>query len=342
MSPDLTPPASPTTDWPHPHWETLRDSEAAGWSRPELDAALAYVDTIATDALLVIQHGRIVAAYGDLERRFMCHSIRKSLLSALFGFEVEREPHTLAYTLAELGIDDTQGLSEVEKQATVFDLLTARSGIYHPAGYETAWMQSIKPPRHSQAPDTKWCYSNWDFNALGTIYTQLSGLGIHAAFESLLARPLGMEDFRFDETRQDGHLEPDDCSRHPAYPFRLSTRDLARFGLLFLQGGRWQARQLLPAHWVATSLLPYSHAGTRGAYGYMWWLSRDGVAFPGASVPPATFSAQGAGGHYCLVLPALDLIVVHRVDTEQPNRQVDRFQFGHLLRLLLAACPKRR
>ncbi|HDZ47585.1 hypothetical protein LCGC14_0058830 [marine sediment metagenome] len=338
MSSDLSPPQG----WPHPEWEALQDSEVARWSRSGLKAALDYADTIATDAMMVIQSGQVVASYGDLGRRFMCHSIRKSFLSALFGFEVEREPRILAYTLAELGIDDTQALSDIEKQATVFDLLTARSGIYHPAGYETAWMRSIKPPRHSQAPDTRWCYSNWDFNALGTIYTQLSGRGIHAAFESLLARPLGMEDFRFDDKRQDGHLEPNDCSQHPAYPFRMSTRDLARFGLLFINGGRWQSRQLLPAHWVTTSLLPYSHAGSRGSYGYMWWLARDGVAFPGVSVPPATFSAQGAGGHYCLVLPALDLIVVHRVDTEQPNRQVDRFQFGHLLRLLLAAYPTRR
>ncbi|WP_395672780.1 serine hydrolase domain-containing protein [Inquilinus sp.] len=328
--------------WPGAEWEMVEDIRPAGWSLDHLDRVWAQADRIGTAALMLVQGGRVIASRGDVTRRFLCHSMRKSFLSALIGTHEGDGTIDLSLTLAALGIDDREGLNEREKQATVYDLLTARSGIFHPAGYETAWMKSLKPARHAHAPGTVWCYSNWDFNALGTIYTQLTGLGIHAAFRDRIAAPLGMQDFRFDAEREDGRLVHDPCSVHPAYPFRMSTRDLARFGLLFLRDGRWGDREVVPQGWVAASVLPYSDAGTRGAYGYMWWVARQGIAFPGAIVPEGTYSAQGAGGHVCVVIPPLDLVIVHRADTEtidgtMKGPTIDRFQFGRLLALILDA-----
>jgi CubicO group peptidase (beta-lactamase class C family) len=69
----------------------------------------------------------------------------------------------------------------------------------------------------------------------------------------------------------------------------------------------------------------------------MWWLARAGTGFPGVVQPEGSFSAQGSGGHFLVVIPPLDLVVVHRVDTAIPGRVVDRFQFGQLLRLILNA-----
>ncbi|MCU5771440.1 beta-lactamase family protein [Erwiniaceae bacterium BAC15a-03b] len=294
-----------------------------------------YLETINTDAMMVLQHGECQFAVGDLSHRFQCHSMRKSFLSALYGPAVAEDRIDLSLTLQALGIDDREGLSAVEKQACLYDLLTARSGIYHPANYETAWMKRIKPARHRHAPGENWCYSNWDFNALGTAWLQLTGEDIHQAFDQRIARPVGMEDFRVE---QDGWMEPGESSQHAAYPFRLSTRDLARFGQLFLQQGQWQGESIIPAAWVNTSTAPISHAGDRGAYGYMWWVTRDSVAWPEAILPAGSYSARGAGGHFCLVLPTLDMVVVHRVDTDQPGREVNRFQIGKLLQLLLDEC----
>lgn len=324
--------------WPSAGWAMIDDLAAAGWSLERLSDAFQYAGTIATDAVMIVQSGCEVASWGDITRRYNCHSIRKSFLSTLIGLAVEDGSVDLSLTLETLGIDDVEGLSATEKQATIYDLLTARSGVYHPAGYETPWMRSIKPKRHSQAPGTAWCYSNWDFNALGTIFTQLTDRAIHEAFRDRIAQPLGMEDFRHDDVRKDGHTVPDACSQHPAYPFQMSSRDLARFGLMYLRDGRWGPRQLVPADWVATSVLPYSDAGARGAYGYMWWLARAGTGFPGVVQPEGSFSAQGAGGHFLVVVPPLDLVIVHRVDTGQPGREVNHFQFGKLLRLILDAC----
>ncbi|WP_369789399.1 serine hydrolase domain-containing protein [Rouxiella sp. WC2420] len=302
-----------------------------GW-----EGLLRLCESSQCDALLVIQGGETRFTYGDMQQRFLCHSMRKSFLSALIGIQVAQGNFDLSLTLAELKINDIDPLSEVELSATLYDLLVARSGIFHPANYETPWMTRIKPPRHSQPPGCLWSYNNWDFNALGTAFRQMTGLDIHQAFLEQIARPLGMQDYRYSNERRDGWLESAEKSQHPAYPFRLSTRDLARFGQLYLQQGMWGGKEILPASWVRQSLMPYSDAGDRGAYGYMWWLARQGIAFPGCELPEGSFYAYGAGGHYCLVMPALDAVVVHRVNTDIAGRSVNRFQVGKLMDLLLS------
>jgi CubicO group peptidase (beta-lactamase class C family) len=147
--------------------------------------------------------------------------------------------------MEELGIDDNEpSLTPVEKQATVGDLIKARSGIYHPALGESPGMKAKRPKRHSHAPGTFWYYNNWDFNAFGTIFEQETCTKIFEEFDRRIAKPLQMEDFKVDDCR---YLTSDDylsyrgageLSIHPYYLFRMSTRDLARFGLLFLHQGR--------------------------------------------------------------------------------------------------------
>lgn len=318
-------------------WPVWRAPEQAGWSAAGLARARDIAAGLNTEAVMVVAGGRVVDALGAVDRRFNVHSIRKSLLSALIGIHVDEGRIDLEATLESLGIDDKLGLTAREKLATVFDLLCARSGVYHPSGYESPWMIAIKPARHSAGPGTTWCYNNWDFNALGTIFRKLTGADIHADFGARIAEPLGMQDF---DPMRDGSYVALDESDHPAYPFRMSARDLARFGELFLRHGRHRGRAIVPADWVAASTAPVSEAGARGAYGYMWWVSRAGLLFPGSLVPEGTFSANGAGGHYVVVVPALETVVVHRVDTDIKDRAVTGPQFGRLLRTILSAAPR--
>lgn len=320
---------SATGAWPR--WATPED---AGWASPGLRDAAAYAASIDTAALMVVAHGRVVWAQGRVADRFNVHSIRKSLLSALIGIHGAEGRIDLEATLAGLGIDDRLGLTAREKAATVHDLLCARSGVYHPSGYETERMLAIKPARGSAGPGVVWCYNNWDFNALGTIFRRCTGTDIFADFATRIAAPTGMEDF---DPGRDGQYIDLPESLHPAYPFRMTARDLARFGQLFLDGERVGGRQVVPAAWVEASVAPISEAGTRGAYGFMWWVAREGIFYPHVRVPPGTYAARGAGGHVVLVLPALDAVIVHRVDTDEEGREVTAAQFGRLLRLLLAA-----
>lgn len=283
-----------------------------------------------TAALSVWQDGVEKFAFGPQDHKFLCHSMRKSYLAALIGIEVANGVIDLGATLEYLGIDDNEGLSVVERKATVYDLLTARSGIYHPAGYETEWMRMIKEKRHSHAPGTFWCYNNWDFNALGTIYANATGHSVAEGFRRHLAEPLGMQDFALSGEAPDAWLETFTESRHPAYPFRLSSRDLHRFLQLYLQDGVWEGRQLLPEGWTRLCTLRNSESGTHGAYGYMWWLEREGCGLPHVVLPKGAYFALGAGGHYGMVLPSHRAIVIHRVDTDRGN-VVTPFEFGRLM-----------
>ncbi len=319
-----------------PRWNACAE---AGWSAEALAAARAYAATIRTSAAMLVAGGRVVDAWGETARRWNVHSIRKSLLGALIGIHEAQGRFDLETKIGALGIDDRQGLTPREKLATLHDLLTARSGVYHPSGYETDWMVAIKPVRGSVGPGTTWCYNNWDFNALGTAFRRLCAPDIHADFAARIALPCGMEDFR---PQTDAALIDLPASDHPAYPFRMTARDLARFGELFLRGGRCDGREIVPAAWVAASVLPYSEAGVRGAYGYLWWVARAGILFPNVIVPPGTYAACGAGGHYVVVLPALDAVFVHRVDTDAPAEEVTAAQFGRLLRLVIEAAPPAR
>jgi CubicO group peptidase (beta-lactamase class C family) len=230
------------------------------------------------------------------------HSIRKSFLSGLYGIAVAKGQIDLNATLGQLGIDDNEpSLMPEEKQARVIDLLKARSGIYHAALYESPAMKAEKPPRGSHSARSFWYHNNWDFNALGTICEKLTHDSIYHSFDAQIAQRIDMEDY--DPKEQECVTGPD--SIHRAYPFRMSARDMARFGLLYLRGGRWRGAQLIPAQWIRESTTAYSVAGGNArdgysGYGYLWWVAVNGNHYPKVELPDGSFSAWGAGGPlYC-------------------------------------------
>jgi len=323
-------------DFPSAQWEQLSPAEATalGWSQEKLAAAKTFADTLHTESVLVVTQGKILTAWGPIDQKRNVHSIRKSFLSALCGIHEKAGTLNLKATMAELGIDDNEpALTDLEKTATVHDLLKARSGIYHPALYETASMKAARPVRHSHAPGTFWYYNNWDFNALGTLYEQVTATSIYQDFKQRIAIPLGMEDYEV----SDGEYVTGSDSIHRAYPFRMTARDMARFGQLFLRHGRWGDQQIVPAAWVADSVKAHSDADTRGGYGYLWWISQNGIHLPGITLPAGSYSARGAGGHFILIIPALDLVIVHRVNTDLSDQKVETSDFAQLVRHLLAA-----
>ena len=86
----------------------------------------------------------------------------------------------------------------------------------------------------------------------------------------------------------------------------ISTRDQARFGLLFLRRGRWEGRQLLSEKWIDMVRVP---TPANPSYGYMWWLNTE-KRLPNA--PESGYMAAGFGGNYILVIDDYDLVVVVR------------------------------
>ncbi len=297
---------------PGESWRQYSRPEDAGWSAEKLAEAKAYYDSLDAAAAIVIYDGAVLAAWGDVDRRYPCHSMRKSLLSAVYGVHVANGRVDLNKTLADLNIDDQPPLTDDEKQARVIDLLRSRSGVYHPAAYETQSMKETRPARGSHRPGEVFWYNNWDFNTLCTILEQESGTRVFEQFQSRFATPLQMEDYR----ERDGyyHLESEH-SQHPAYPFCMSARDLARLGLLYLREGRWADKEILTKQWVQESVKSHftDQDTTRVdeyGYGYLWW-----PIVHGPLQQLGVYSARGYGGHAIDVVPGADLVLVLRVDT---------------------------
>jgi CubicO group peptidase (beta-lactamase class C family) len=317
--------------YPGESWLQYATPEEAGYSSRLLQAAKDYYHMIDSAALLVIHDGAVLVSWGNVSKKYMCHSMRKSLLSSLYGIYVNEGFIDMDKTMAELNIDDDPPLWEEEKEAKVRDLIKARSGIYHEAAYESAAMKAERPPRGSHPPGTFWYYNNWDFNTLGTIFEHETGLGIFDAFEEHIAEPLDMQDFIKEEDTE--YVFEPQYSIHPAYPFTMTARDLARFGYLYLRNGRWNGTQIVPEAWVEESTFPYSEGVPGvGGYGYMWWVDTNPY-FNGLDI----YFASGYRGHSIYVIPGADLVIVHRVDTYTPDDLVYPIQEFVLLDLILKA-----
>jgi CubicO group peptidase (beta-lactamase class C family) len=303
-------------------WLSYADPAEAGWSPEGLAEAQAAWEATDSAAYMVVEDGVVVAAWGDVERRFMCHSVRKSFMSGLYGIHVDAGTIDTEKTLADLGIDDEPVLTEVEKTARIEDLLRSRSGIFKLAAYEPP--QNPKPERGAYAPGEFWCYNNFDFNTLSTIFRQETGKDVFEEFDVRFARPLGMQDYR----ARDGYYHYErDKSIHPAYPFRMSARDAARYGLLYLQRGAWGDTRILSEEWIDRSTASYSDAGDGGGYAYMWWTFDE---------PQGMYSARGVGGQTIGVLPQHGLVCVNRTDT-YIGKRVNGAENARLVELVLAA-----
>jgi CubicO group peptidase (beta-lactamase class C family) len=324
--------------YPVPSWTRIENPESVGWSRSGLDSVRARLGTLSTTGFMAVVGGRVLLEHGDVRAVSYLASVRKSVLSMLVGIAVANGTLNLDRTLAQIGIDDVGGLTPAEREATTRDLLSARSGVYHVASNSGDDLASA-PPRGSQRRGSYYLYSNWDFNALGTIFEKEAGRNIYDALEADLARPIGMEDFdraiqvkRGDTTR----------STHLAYHMNLSTRDMARIGYLMLREGNWAGRQIVPRDWVREStraitpvneMNPARHRDGPFGYGYLWWVW-DG---PHAVGPyRGAYTGLGAVGQQIAVLPALDLVVAHKTRPGE-GRSVTHRQFLELLDLLVRA-----
>ncbi len=308
--------------FPDSSWEYIKDPSAQGWDTTKLKNLKQFIiDSANTTGMMVIQNGKVIFSFGDLKELSYIASCRKSVLSILYGPFVENGKINLNSTLEQLNIDDINGLSPIEKKATIRNLLTARSGVYHEPSY-SGDEYAIAPKRGSVKPGSFFLYNNWDFNLAGYLFEKLSGIGIYDAVDSMLARPLNMEDW--DKKIQQKAADTLK-SIYPAYPMWFSTRDMARIGYLMLRNGQWKGKQITPKNWVHTVTTPFTSFKEITAfkapyykdgaymryfgYGYLWWVwdspNNKGV-YEGA------YTAQGNFGQYITVLPALDLVIAHK------------------------------
>ena len=325
--------------YPGSAWQSISNISGSGWSSDSLNKLKAFIiDSTNATGMVVIQSGRIFFDYGDTKETSYLASCRKSILSMLYGPFVKDGKINTSTTIEQLHLDDVGGLLPIEKKATIKDLLTARSGVYHPASNEGD-ASAMAPKRGSVQPGSFWLYNNWDFNMAGYILEQQTGKTIYELIDSILAKPLQMQDWNISEQRKTGDTAK---SKFLAYHVWFSTRDMARIGYLMLRNGKWKDQQVIPADWVKTTtsvFTTYKQAVEEKAayfhfgYGYLWWVwdtPYNKGAYEGA------YSATGAFGQFITILPKLDLVVAFKTKYEY-ERQTPTDVYLRVLDKLIAA-----
>ncbi len=323
------------------HTYTYASPESKGYSSEKLEVLKEHLETSGSSSMILMVDGDIIFEWGSTDKKHLIHSMRKAMLNSLYGIAIAKGQIDTSQTLRDLGIDDVPPkLNEQELNARVADLLKSRSGVYHPAAAVHEGMLRDMPERNAHQPGEHYYYNNWDFNTLGAILEQQTGKGIYELFAEQIAQPLGMHDYTGSYTQIEGgwpegiELTTDgiykyerDKSKYPAYHFRMSARDLALYGQLYLDYGNWQGEQIIPKEWIDQSTQPYSVYSPKygNAYGMLWR-----VRVPNENTQRNSFFHTGVGIHMLGVYPDSKLVLVHRVDTES---EYD-FQEGDLYKMI--------
>ncbi|HMS67492.1 MAG TPA: serine hydrolase [Saprospiraceae bacterium] len=293
--------------------------DGSGFTQNRLDSLSTYIENdLETTAMLIIKNGKVLFEYGEVDVVSYIASCRKSVLSILYGKYVENGTIDLNETIGEIGIDEADGLLTQEKEATVNDLITSRSGVFHTpsnGGYDEKNILERGSVKHGEY----FVYNNWDFNVAGYVLEKKSGKSIYQEIEDQLAIPLGFQDWNINNQKKKYKKRK---SRYPAFHIFISTRDMAKIGQLMLNKGVWNGKQLISKEWIekiTTTVTPTKTVNDRMghtdqfpfqfSYGYMWWLVdnfRHHPDFEGA------YTASGWGGQFITVIPKLNIVVAHK------------------------------
>ena len=175
-----------------------------------------------TTGMMIVIHGKVAYTFGDVKQVSYIASCRKSILDMLYGKYVANGEIDLNQTVGELGITDVGGLLPIETTATVRDLISARSGVYHDASNPGGIPEGEVLERGKTKPGTEWVYNNWDFNVAGTVFEKKTKQDIFQAFDRDFAKPLMLQDWNLATHKKTGDAQK---SIHLAYHFWFSTRD---------------------------------------------------------------------------------------------------------------------
>jgi len=304
--------------YPNEKWSYNENPSKDGWdNKRSKDFRKYLIDSTYITGLQIVQDGKIVFEYGDVLENSYIASCRKSVLAMIYGKYVMSGRIDINKTLSELDIDDVGGLLPIEKKATIRNLISARSGVYHAEAYPGG-MGQFAPERGSKKPGSYWLYNNWDFNTAFHIFEQETGLDFYDEFENQLVEPLHMQDW--DRTLQVKYGDTS-LSKFTTYPIWLSTRDMSRIGLLMLRRGKWNNQQVIEESWidemitqktsfeeVNTNIPVFRNSGVNFGYGYMWWLWEDTKDDRLLDA----YSALGHWGQSITVYPEIDVVVTYK------------------------------
>ena len=273
-------------------------------------------------SLLVIKNDYLIAEdyfnEGSVDQKDRLQSVTKSYTSALVGIALEQGYlSSVDQKMLDFFPEVTDQITDPRKeQITIRDLLQMRAGYPWEETDPALWdgllsgyyVPLIEGFPLITDPGTEFHYSNLTSNWLGIIVDRATGMNLKAYAEENLFLPIGVKAGDWG-TDAEGH-------NNGCADLHFTARDAAKFGLLYLNDGEYEGKQVIPASWVSESLQRYSENinATGGfpanwglsisdiGYGYQWWSARAGDHY---------FDfAWGHGGQLIVLLDEFDMVIV--------------------------------
>ncbi len=282
---------------------------------------------------VVIYKGYAVAEFGDPTWADPTYSVAKSMLSTVAGVAVRDGKITnldqpVGTTIKDGGYDSPRNQQvtwkmhlqqESEWEGNMFGKQDNFIG-------KEAFGQGEKKPREQMKPGTHYEYNDVRINRFSLSLLRAFQKPVPDVFRDEVMNPIGASNTwrwipyanSFVELNGKKVASVSGGTRWGGGMW-INSWDMARFGYLWLRGGKWGDKQIVPADYVKAALTPSVHGPD---YGYLWWLNRSGKGLPG--LPENAFWANGAGTNSITVSPDQDLVVVWRWHAGNPAEFVKR------------------
>ena len=271
---------------------------------------------------IIIKNGYIVAEWGNTKRVDMTFSVTKSYLSTVAGLALDSGLIHNIHDPVKNYVMDGKFDSPHNALITWHHLLNQTSNWFGSLWDRPDWAD--RPPREApwdklrnrelKEPGTHFKYNDVRVNLLAYSLLQLWRKPLPVVLREKIMDPIGASStwrwygYKNSWIHLDGmKIESVSGGGHWGGGMFISTRDQARFGLLFLRKGKWNGKQLISWKWIKMVQIPTT---ALPEYGYMWWLNTRKKALP--SVPESVYYAAGFGGNYIVVASQYDLVIVVR------------------------------
>jgi len=304
--------------WPvGSEWAAISPEEA-GMDSTKLDEAVANLLASNSLGVIVLRGGKIVAEeYADnwgRDKSMRIASATKSMVVILIGMALEEGKFTgLDQSISDFA---PQWKGTPKEAITLRHMLSMTSGL-NGRGFRLSntkgdqFEVNAKMPLDHE-PGTVWNYNTAAYHMLFRIIEKATGESLESYAQRKLFGPMGMEHTTWMKE------EMGDVTNY--YRAICSSRDLARFGLFALRGGRWRDKQLVSEKFFKLATTPSQEMNP--AYGFLWWLNAEkGTSARGGNkeyrfpdAPRDTIAALGAQGQIVIAVPSLDLVVVRQGD----------------------------
>lgn len=270
---------------------------------------------------VVIYKGYVVAEFGDTTWVDPTYSVAKSMMASVAAIGVRDGRITdldqpVGATIKDGGYDAPQNAPITWKMHLQQESEWEGSmwGKAHDFVGLDAFGDGQRKPRALEKPGGRYEYNDVRINRLGLSLLRLFNKPVPEVFRDEVMDPIGASNawkwipYHNSYVTIDGRkMASVSGGTRWGGGVWINSWDMARFGYLWLRGGRWADRQILPPAFVKAAVTRSAHGPD---YGYLWWLNTLGKNYPG--LPTTVYGARGAGSNTILISPEHDLVVVWR------------------------------